>query len=479
MPYEQELLWPYAVKGAYQAIYSPVYLVPVTLNIPELGGFNGLVSVGDAAFAHFSGLGGFGQHGTMTTPDGSTKNLCGDETYLMLRDDWNGPETTDPDGDKTSGYIRKTYDYVFHTGEDPSYDLELVENVTAGDPLSFIYGIHTDYPSESTARHFVFLDRDSEGHVNVVHGAASYDPEHQVLPVGQKILSEPINVTWLKEKLELWYAQDQPFKMATGGSGNAYQSQTNSGAYAKVIGGSVWGQADLLPTSDPEDGVIGWSGGFQLGIRLVARRNAPVVRSDHGPSASGNDIYRFGSSSVILEEPITSRRYKDYAGTYDPDGAEAFSQIGWGENVGYATKRVETGRDALHQLISADGKTWRVTLRIQRSEEGESIVEEYRQYVVASGSPVEFTIVSNDDYIRQAYVDKVELQVGAEWQDLTSTRYVLSDPGPFAAVLWLTKWRVGARWGHPPLSSGGEYDDVRFKIKRLSKFAEAKSVPET
>lgn len=459
--------------------------------------FPGTDLVQREAFAGLEGSDlGFDQFKFIGTSSYPTSNICGTLRYrrfhtrrgeaedaVFLSDNYGiGVYAGAPESSLTYDTWEQEVDYRFVNERDEDYvDPETGEHEERWLPVVQIYFVVDSNDGPPFGLSFNGVGVDATEKKYQYYNVESEDGEEVVKLVnhGSTTLSLLIDHDYFKIRIQQWENLPSSARRRSNGGlswgGVVATSDSKEGVFCYIGGGQWYAMADLSEVGTVEDGEFyerGWSGGVKVNVPHTRRKNAPVVHDNKVESAD-SDIYRLTVSEAILAEEIFVRRWLDDCGTYDPAGANTFNGMGWRPMEPASLDEVATvppaaqGGASTGQLLSADGKTYRVTLEVMGYDEGEfeATVQKTVLVNVESGDPGDFDLRlpdSNTASISSVRVASIQRQaVGGGWESITETAGVISNmPGNGVLLLCIAKARRGSRWGFPQYYDAGWPDDV-------------------
>lgn len=375
----------------------------------------------------------FSQTGTSAEPK---SNLCGSLTFRRRDMSIDIPETG------TVGSRMLEYDYVFgNTALEPAIEIQAIVNT--------INGSQPVFQNVLTARTANYL----------------YSPEGPDGPKfirGGNNLSLLVNRSYLRALANRWKGQSRELKRRTKSGGyygnDPQQSDSSTGQECTVVAGIQWanvtisagsatwaGSPDNASSTSARKALLSWPGGIKARFATTTRKNSPTLIDTRPGGSKRSDgyelIYNKSQTDTILTDEIFDSIWLDDCGRFDANQA-ALDAIGWravsnDANFGSSDDASYIGRI---RLISADGKSYRVTVRsgINPFQGTQST------HIVTIAAPAEFALTRADggNYI----ITKIEVSDNG-WKNVTGTVTAGGNPGPNVGLLEVKKSRKGSRLG--------------------------------
>lgn len=212
------------------------------------------------------------------------------------------------------------------------------------------------------------------------------DFEGNVDRVGTGVLSGLVDTVFLKKETDRFFMVNWELPESPNlSSHRSTLTETKLGEFSKATVSIAYFFPPLEAPVTP-DGIVYGSGSYRVRGEMVTRLNEPLIRNLENPSfgawgARGMGCYPNRKGSVLLSDEITSKKYKDGSGIFDPEDEDALDDFSFKRNAGglfdlWQSIRAIPGSDSCSvsaakfwscggtyrftiSVIDYDGNTWR------------------------------------------------------------------------------------------------------------------------
>jgi len=219
---------------------------------------------------------------------------------------------------------------------------------------------------------------------------------------------------------------------------------------------------------------------------MVERQNAPYLY-DLTYNAETSQIYNQGITEAELTEEIFVERWLDDYGKYDPESdSQAFHELSWRpmdfdmvDTIMNGRLAPEYGGKSRCRLISADGKSYRVTLAQFAYLDPDPLVTLPPKVLLVNfpdGADFNYEFEEYPGHYFSSQLTKLEVKLGdGTYQELTL------EPGmirgrlfPGTRLFSMVQVRDGKRWGFLQYAQGGGYPDPETLIYGIERSGAAR-----
>lgn len=297
----------------------------------------------------------------------------------------------------------------------------------------------------------------------------------------------PSTMSYITNKLDVWTAQSEPFRKATGSTGSDFVFQSESSDYRSAASrGHYAFRADSEFTSSLDDI---WNGNFYVNFRITTRPLSPTIYITgyyedsvetcvRGLLASGLAIYNKGFSQEVLSNPIPDDiKYHDVYGVFGDNSPNLLNdapKVSRYDPLNGIASHTAQGDGAGHELtwVSRFGNHLQLTFEKMHRIDGEEptafgtvVVDtpppNFRATHTLPDLPEADPTLVEWYYYRLAKIKRLRVGGNSQAEDIWDTiaddsedlpvaeEMVTSSPelDPRAVLLFYAKERVGIEWG--------------------------------